>query len=409
MSKLKKILLITGLLAGTAILAFLLFYIFKKTSPLQQLPPTVPTEEQPDGGQFIPAGQRTATTTGVGGEQIGTLPTAGIIPGSQPSYYQPELSKKIISDSTNFVSLNKTGGVRYYNPNDGKFYTTLADGSTKILSNQTFYNVQKTTWANKQNKAILEFPDSSKILYDFDAQKQVTLPKHWEEFSFAADGEKVAAKSLGLSPENRWLVTINDDGTGTQLIEAMGENANKVIIDWSPSQQAIGFTMTGEELGMYRKEILLVGLNGENFKSFVAEGLGFQPQWSPTGKKLLYSVYSNTSDFKPEIWVVNSYGQEIGSGRNNLQINTWADKCTFANDDTLYCAVPKSMPTGAGINPAVAAGSTDTLYKIDLKSGLKTTVNTGGDFDMNNLSFDQTNNRLIFSDSGQTGVFEIKL
>jgi len=160
---------------------------------------------------------------------------------------------------------------------------------------------------------------------------------------------------------------------------------------------------------MYRKEILLVGLNGENFKSFVAEGLGFQPQWSPTGKKLLYSVYSNTSDFKPEIWVVNSYGQEIGSGRNNLQINTWADKCTFANDDTLYCAVPKSMPTGAGINPAVAAGSTDTLYKIDLKSGLKTTVNTGGDFDMNNLSFDQTNNRLIFSDSGQTGVFEIKL
>lgn len=407
--KLKRILLIIGLIIGTLALAYFLYYVFKKTSPLSQLPSEQPIEAPSADGQFSPAGQRAATTTAQDGQQITALPTAGAIPGTQPSYYRPELTTKIVSESTSFVSLNSVGGVRYYNPNDGKFYATAPDGSVQALSAKTFYNVKKITWAEKENKAVLEYPDNSKIIYNFNTQKQVTLPKHWEEFSFSANSTQLAAKSLGLSPENRWLVTINDDGTGTQLIEPMGQNADKVIVDWSPSQQVVGFAMTGEELGMYRKEILLVGLHGENFKSFVAEGVGFDPQWSPTGQKLLYSVYSNRSDFKPEIWVVNSYGQEIGSGRKNLELNTWADKCAFADDNTLYCAVPQSLPTGAGITPAVAAGVTDNIYKIDLKTGLKTAVNAGDNYSVTNLSYDKINKRLIFTDPTKTGIFEIKL
>lgn len=407
MGKLKKILLISGLIAGTLALAFLLYYAFKKTSPLAGLPSEPSADIPPADGQFIPAGQRTATVT-PGIQVPGALPVAGTLPGAQPSYYQPEATKKIVEGTATYASVGASG-VRYYNPVDGKFYITMPDGTVKALSDQTFYNVQKITWADKQSKAVIEYPDNSKIIFNFDSQKQVTLPKHWEEFSFSADATQLAAKSIGLSPENRWLVTTNDDGTGTKLIEPMGDNADKVIVDWSPSQQAAGFTMTGEGLGMYRKEVLMIGLSGENFKSFVAEGLDFRPQWSPTGKKLLYSVYSNRSDFKPEIWVVNSYGQQIGSGRKNLELNTWADKCAFADDNTLFCAVPKSLPSGAGINPAVAAGAVDNVYKIDLKTGLKTGINTGGSYNISNLSYNELNQSLIFTDANQSGIFEIKL
>ena len=87
--------------------------------------------------------------------------------------------------------------MRYYNANDGKFYHLTSDGQIKEMSEQTFYNVNKVTWANNTDKAVLEYPDSSKIVYDFDKQKQTTLPKHWEEFSFSPDGGQIAAKAWG--------------------------------------------------------------------------------------------------------------------------------------------------------------------------------------------------------------------
>ncbi len=403
----KRILLIAALLAVTALLAFALYYLFKKAGPLAGVIPT-PTATPTTPGGLPSAGGR-VTTTLPSGEVTTTLPVAGYIPGVQPSYYRAEAVTKIADTPTTYPSLSESGNYRYYDATDGKFYRIMPDGSITALSEQVFYNVKNVTWANNADKAVLEYPDSSKIIYNFETQKQVTLPKHWEEFSFSPDSTEVAAKAIGLSPENRWLVTINDDGSGTKLVEPMGENGDKVIVDWSPSKQAVAFSLTARGLGLYRKEIFLVGLNGENFKSTIVEGLGFEPKWSPTGQKLAYSVYSDRSNFKPELWVVNSYGQEIGSGRQNLGLATWAEKCTFSGDTTMYCAVPRNLPQGAGIKPEIASGSTDDLYKIDLTTGLKTTINTDGNYSINNLSFDETNNRLLFTDPAQSGVFEVKL
>jgi dipeptidyl aminopeptidase/acylaminoacyl peptidase len=139
------------------------------------------------------------------------------------------------------------------------------------------------------------------------------------------------------------------------------------------------------------------------------EGLGFEPQWSPTGKKLLYSVYNANSDYKPELWIVNSYGDQIGSDRKTVKLNTWADKCSFGDDNTLFCAVPKDLPEGAGMSREVANESYDDLYKVDLKTGLKTPLNLNGDYNITNISYDPAKNKVIFTDLNKTGVFEAKL
>jgi hypothetical protein len=137
--------------------------------------------------------------------------------------------------------------------------------------------------------------------------------------------------------------------------------------------------------------------------------LDFQPAWSPTGKKLLYSVDSARSDFKPELWVVNGYGDDIGTGRLNLGLNTWADKCSFGGDDTLFCAVPRNLPQGAGMSPDVAKDSYDDVYKIDLKTGTKIPIPLGDNYHVTNISYDQTKNKIYFTDPDQTGIFEAKL
>ena len=408
MSLFKRIGLILGLLIISGLIAYGLYFMFTRTAKIGAPQPPAGTTLPP--GQLPVSGTAPATTTGVtrgpGGE---LLPIAGIIEPTTPSYYQPALVKQVLSETVTYPSLNSGGDFRYYNASDGKFYRALPSGAVQNLSDQIFFGAQKVTWAKNKNTAVIEYPDNAKIVYNFDTKKQVTLPKHWQEFSFSADGDQIAAKSIGLDPANRWLVTVNSDGTGARLIEPMGENGDKVIVDWSPSRQVAAFSQTGAPQGGERREVLFIGLNGENFKSTIVEGSGFQPQWSTTGKKLLYSVYSSRSDFKPELWLVDSYGDSIGNNRQSLKLNTWADKCTFSNDNTAFCAVPKNLPTGAGMSRDIAAYNYDDLYKIDLKTGLKTPIPMDGDYNVTNISYDAGTNKIIFTDLNKSGVFESSL
>ena len=404
---LKRILIIVGFLAAAGLIGFGLFVMFKKSTPI-----TPPLPQGTRSTSTLPISSERASVTGTTGQIPGSggLPTAGIIPTpNNQNYYRPEPVTQITADYAVFTSLNNNGSWRYHNESDGKFYRANVDGALSAMSDQVFYNVEKVTWANSQDKAVIEYPDGNKIVYNFEQKKQVTLPKHWEDFSFSPDGNDLAAKSLGLSPESKWLITTKDDGTGTKLIEHIGNNADKVMVNWSPSRQTVAFALTGEPQGADRREVLLLGANKENFKSLIVEGLNFDPQWSPTGQKLIYSVDSERSDFKPELWVVNSFGDAIGNNRQSLQINTWAHKCTFASDDTLYCAIPRDLPIGAGMAPEVARDTFDDLYKIDLKTGLKTGLPLGREVTIDSLSYDKNRHKIIFTDQRQSGAYEVNL
>lgn len=403
---LKKILLIIALVIVAGLILFGIFYFFRSTPIGQRILRGTPSTSTP---QLPQAPVRTSTLPSNVTPDGGQLPIGTDI-SSIPTYYQPKPVNQITSDQALFSSLGTNGNLRYHNIADGKFYQVLPNGAIKELSDQVFYNVKNATWAKNKNQAVLEFPDESKIVYNFDTKKQVTIPKHWEDFSFSSDGNELAAKSVGLSPENRWLVVTNDDGSGTRLIEPIGNNVDKIHVDWSPSRQTLAFSQIGgEPLGLDRREVLLVGTQGENLKSLIIEGLDFIPQWSPTGQKLLYSVDSARTDFKPELWIVNAYGDNIGSDRRTLNLNTWADKCSFGDDNTLFCAVPKELPQGAGINPEINT-SPDDLYKIDLKSGTKIPVSLGDDnYRIHTISYDKEQNKVFFTDRSRPGVFEVKL
>ena len=102
-------------------------------------------------------------------------------------------------------------------------------------------------------------------------------------FFFSSQSDKIAAKSIGLAPENRWLITSDPDGKNVSYIEHMGENAHKVIVDWSPTRQFVAMSLTGEPLGEDRQQVLFIGQNNENFPSIIVEGYGLETKWSPTG------------------------------------------------------------------------------------------------------------------------------
>lgn len=311
-----------------------------------------------------------------------------------------------LTDTPSFNILKNGNGVSYYNASDGKFYTVDANGNKTTMSDKVFYNVSNVSWSPTKNKAILEYPDKSKIIYDFAKGKQITLPKHWQDFSFSPNGENIVLKSLGNDPDNRWLAVTDGNGGNVKALNQIGDAAT-VYPDWSPNQQSVATYTSGE--GLDTQKVYFVGLHGENFKAATIEGRDFRPKWAPEGDRLLYSAYSQASDLKPTLWVVDAHGDSIGDNRQKLNIDTWANKCSFSDRNTLYCAVPNKLEQGAGMFPQMAQNTPDTIYRINTTTGFKEQIAVPeGEHTISQITTSEDGKTLFFNDS--TGsIFKIKL
>lgn len=372
----KRIALIVGFIIVSAFLAFLLYYIFapRKAPPIvsQTTPPIGPDEKLPTPGEREIPPSRPPITSGDKifpppiGAEIGLPETVEEAAGG------PVQITEIFSDrAKETIQIAQDGrGLVAYSMFDGKFYELQPDGSKTTLGDQTFFGVDRFSFSPKNDKVFIEFYDESNIMYDFANKKQVTFPKHWDQLQAAPSGQEVGFKSLGEDPENRWLAIANADGTNARALEPLGKSGAFFEVNWSPSDQIVGTFREG--IDGERQKIFFIGKNGENFKNMIVEGRGFESTWSTNGDKLLYSVHSPRTDFKPELWIVNAIGDDIGNDRQRLSLNTWSEKCSFADNDSVYCAVPIEMVAGAGLYPQVSKTVTDDIYRIDLQTGVKT-------------------------------------
>lgn len=400
----KKIALIVLFIAVTLGAGYLLYRIFfapPAAPPAPEAVPGVPVTGLPTavpGRPAVPAAPPTAP--------VGLPPALAVSPVAVGGFTE---TISVTDQFTLSPVMASNGALSFYNRETGKFNRRMPDGTIRELSDKTFPSAQKVVWAPQSDKAIIEFPDDSKVIYDFNAQKQITLPKHWEDFSFSGDGKKLAAKSMSVDEKNRWLITVNADGSDARLIEPLGKNADKVIVSVSPDDSVVAFSQTGDPAGFDTREVYLIGQNEENFKSLRVEGFGFKPLWAPDGQNIIYSAAAAGDDYRPSIWFVNAKGQSIGQNRTNLEINTWADKCTFAGETTVFCAVPDFLPRGAGLQRDVAANVPDSIVKIDLKTGSKTTIGRPAqDTSISTLTVAPDGGKLFFSD--RTGLLqEMKL
>lgn len=399
---LRKILIISLFVLVVAGLAFALYFVFFRPSrPGDVLPPgtTAPTARP----GLTPAAPGTPTTR----ERLGS-------PGARASEVARgglTVSASVVSAPTLGTTLSSDGSTLLsYDRSSGKFMRLREDGTVVELSGKTFLNVQNVAWDRNGNRAIIEFPDGSNIVYDFEAEKSVTLPKHWQDFGFSPDGEKIISKSIGADSANRWLVVVDSDGSNAKVLEPLGNNADKVKISWSPSSQVIAFSDTGKEIGLDRKEILLIGQNGENFKSLEIAGMDFRPIWSPSGRRLLWSTHAAGTGYRPQLWTSLASGDEIGAARRSFSISTWADKCAFSDETIVYCAVPRSLPEGIGFQPVLASQTPDLIYRLDLQTGSALLVaEPEGRYSISKLIVASNERLLYFTDSATGAVHRIKL
>ncbi len=407
----KRILLIIGFIIVVILLGALIWFFFFRATPQQVIEeptPSGPNAQLPVPGAYVPPerGPTAPSTTLPVSEQPQLPKTAEEAKGGpvQTTQIQPDanIAPARSSDGSNVVTFDSYTGT---------FFRVKPDGTSEKLSEQTFPGATDVTWSPTVDKAVIEFLDDTKVVYDFNQKKQIaTLPKHWENFSFSPDGDKISFKSIAPDPENSWLAIANSDGSGGTLIEPLGKKPTQFTPTWSPSSQIVGLFEEGKDGN--RKTLYFIGLNNENFKSVTVEGRDIQTQWSPQGTQLLYSGYSSHSGFRPEVWIVDALGDTIGNNRRKLDIQTWADKCTFADNETLFCAVPKSLPEGAGLLPIIAERDStgEVIYKIDLTTGEKRKIaEPDADLLLTNLVVSKDQAQLYFTAKYSGKLYTIQL
>lgn len=405
----KKFFLIIGFIALVLVLAYFIWQTFFSKPKV-----AAPNGPQATGTiRGFPSISSGGANTAINNGGTGGLPN-GNTPGEQTaaSGASPVAlggvtqTKPLVNSPTLNPTLNSNGGIQYYNPNDGHFYTVNNNGQITQLSNKTFPGVQQVVWAPNKNQAVLEYPDNSKILYNFQTQKQVTLPSDWQDFSFSPSSQKLVSKSIGLDAENNWLVVSNADGSQAKALENIGTNQATVYPSWSPNNQIVAMYTQG--LDFNRQNLYFVGQNHENFKSTIIEGRGLETQWSTKGNQLLYSVYSSNTNLNPELWIVGAQGNNISNNRTDIGLATWANKCTFASNTEVYCAVPENLPRGAGMFPELANQTKDNLYQINLTNGSKKLIAIpNGSYNISQVMVSGKN--LYFTDQTTKQVYQINL
>jgi hypothetical protein len=407
----KRIAALIGFVSAVLIFGYGIYFFFLK--------PAVPGQSPIGGTQTPPIGG--LPTTGTGGE-VPILPQDGsglpLGPGtaapSNPSASpaanggltqataispRPAQGLTISSDGNNAI---------YYDRTDGLFYRVSPEGQLAPLTDQVFNSVENITWDSNGSKAVLEYPDGSNIVYDFQSNKQYTLPKHWKDYDFSPNSDQLVFKSIGSSPENSWLAIANTDGSQATRVEHLGDKDANVYPLWSPGNQIVAMFSEGRNFD--RQDLYFVGKNQENLRSVTIEGRGFQGKWSPQGNQLVYSVYSSASNYKPTLWVVDAQPSTIGTNRKSLRIQTWAEKCSFANNTTLYCAVPRELRDGAGIFNEDLDTSPTNIYKIDITTGNHSLVAIpDGNPNISNIVVPQNESYLFYTNKNDGRMYRVNL
>lgn len=408
--RLRRILFAVIFVAAVLAIAYLLYYVFFRRPPEEVVPvEEVPVEVGlPNVNELIEEVEVEVPTEEVEVE-VGIPGVDRVASGSftETDVLTPEIEAQD-------PAIGADGDMRYYDPADDKFYKVDPAGNIVQLGSAQFPEVEQVTWADTSNETILEFPDGSNVYYDLDSNRQVTLPQEYEEFDFSPNSDQIAFKYMHIDEERRVLAISSPDGSSARTLESLGQNGDRVHVDWSPTGKVAA--TWGEFVDSTRQELGFIGLNNENFKGTVVEGMGIKSQYTDDGKQLLYSVFSPNTDYQSELWIVDADGDDIGKNRRDLNIRTDAEKCTISSDsETAYCGVPSSNIYGSGLEPGILDDVTDDIYKINLNTGTKTKLAVPVDQDgvpiyrVDQMSVTDDESKLIFQDGNSGQLVKLDL
>ena len=413
----KKILLVAGFVVICLALIFLMYWLFFRATPPGPgepgyVPPGGVLPDTKEGGQpgVIEPGSGLPSAGDIEEDETKDSGPSEVARGDD-TLVLPITQNRVLNPT---LSANKQG-INYWDKEDQLFYRISPDGQSRLpLSDEKFFGVEKVTWSEDSTQAIITYPDELNVFYDFSTKEKTTLPKEVVGASFNSSGKEIAFKFVTADPNSNFIAVSSPNGSGAELIEPIGAEADKVQVVISPTEEVVA--LYAKPTSLDSSEIFFIGRSGENFKSLNVEGMHIKGLWSPSGNRLLYHSVSASHDYKPNLWIVDARGDNIGNHHFDLNLETWVDKCIFSSETELYCAVPKNLPEGSGLYADEITGYSDEIYKIDLTTGRKELIASpvldqagGSQFRMTNLEISEDGHFLFFWDQITEKVYSMRL
>ncbi|HEY0907741.1 MAG TPA: hypothetical protein VGE35_00120 [Candidatus Paceibacterota bacterium] len=360
------------------------------------------------GGGNTSTGTSTSTSTSTqteidlstGGEprtprlrQISFVPTAGAIASSTAS----------------------STIIRYIERATGHIYETESEKTavTKI-STITIPKVHEALFTQNATRLLIRyFKDDSDIIRTFYAK--IATPQRPEqalEGLFLPDG----IRDMAVFANKVFYLVWKD--TDAQGILADIDGSNKSIIfnssfgEWATSWTSQNLITLGTKPGNATEgsSYVLNPATGDYTKALSGIA-GLETRLNSDGTLMLYSGRNNSLFGTSVVDIKTSRSQRLG-------VATLADKCVWSsrNRATVYCAVPKSPANGAYPDDWHKGKTSfdDALWKINAVSGeteelLDTDLSAGISMDMINLSLDQKENIILFTNKKDMTVWRYRL
>jgi len=302
----------------------------------------------------------------------------------------------------------KKTDVHYILRANGNIYETYTDSpEQKRLSITTVPKVYASTWLPDGQKLIIQYlKDNTETVETFSVKinpATTTL----NEFEGGIDGNHLAEdiKGLAINPKGDKLFYLTSNLKGSSGFISKPDGLNKKLIFESPLVEWLVSWPKEETITLTTKPSAKVAgflyfLNSVtgNFSRIIGDINGLTTKTNKTATEVLYS---DSIRITPKLYL---YDVKTGESKL-LPWNTFPEKCVWSKLDAkiVYCAVPKTMPTGEypDIWYQGLVSFTDDLWLVNTDTGAATLVfdiakETNKNIDIVDLEIDNNDNYLFF-------------
>lgn len=219
-----------------------------------------------------------------------------------------------------------------------------------------------------------------------------------------------SAKRAQISPSGDTVAILEETASGSQILLTTSDLQNPRII-YRNDLRDFELVWISEELllltsrpsALRQSVSIVVNVNGNN-ATLLSAVTALDVNFAPNGNDFLYSFIENG------LLTLRSSSRDSNTS-TTIPIKTFAEKCTWATNEVIYCAVPRPTGNAATVFPddwlRGEISFSDILWKINTISGDIEAIADMSGFDIVNLS--SNGDYLVFNNKNDSTLWSLQL
>ncbi|PIR73284.1 MAG: hypothetical protein COU40_03460 [Candidatus Moranbacteria bacterium CG10_big_fil_rev_8_21_14_0_10_35_21] len=309
-------------------------------------------------------------------------------------------------------TINETeDGIKYYNKNTGQVFQVDFDGDGKeTLSSKELSGILNIFWSPDKTKVLSRNNVNGAERYGYYSYEEVMgglLHENIQSLSWQ-NNRKIIYSFFNTVTKKDSLNMADYDGANWSKISDL--DSSSIFLAPIPKTGLISFW--NEPDASQESKLSSVPTIGGEIKIISSGNFGADYLWNEDGTLALSSHSDSKNGLKMQL---GSFSAD-GSNYKDLDLPTFISKCIWKNTQSVYCALPSSIPENSVLPNSYYQGNfntTDTFWEIDVLTGEKKRIvdlkEINGQYDATNLFLSPDKGFLFFVNRTDEKLYRIEL